>query len=92
MLAAIRGVGGAVLSQPMASQRLDALLSINNFHAGVAAAANFPALTIPLGLREDGRPLGLTLIAPSFGEQALIDLALPLEALIQGRRMPTDYQ
>lgn len=71
---------------------LDVLLSLNNMHAGVAALANFPALTIPTGYRENGRPVGLTLIAPSFQEQDLIDIGAEFERLTQARITPTDYQ
>ena len=71
---------------------LDVLLSLNNFHAGVAALANFPALTIPAGYREDGRPVGLTLIAPSFREQELIDVGAEFERLSAARRAPVGYR
>lgn len=71
---------------------LDVLLSLNNMHAGVAALANFPALTIPTGYRDNGRPVGLTLIAPSFREQDLIDIGAEFERLTMARRSPADYQ
>jgi amidase len=59
---------------------LDVLLSINNRNAGLAALANYPALTIPMGYQEDGRPIGLTLIAPSFQEQELVDVGAVFQA------------
>ena len=71
---------------------LDVLLSINNRHANIAALANYPALTIPMGYEDSGRPVGLTLIAPSFQEQALIDIGVRIEQLTQARRIPTPYQ
>ncbi|MEX2470200.1 MAG: amidase family protein [Pseudohongiellaceae bacterium] len=71
---------------------LDVLLSINNRSAALAALANYPALTVPMGYEEDGRPMGLTLIAPSFAEQRLIDLGARFEALSQARRPPLSYQ
>lgn len=71
---------------------LDVLLSLNNMHAGVAALANFPALTIPTGYRDNGRPVGLTLIAPSFREQDLIDIGAEFERLTMARRAAADYQ
>jgi amidase len=92
MREAIRAAGQQALGQVISAQRLDVLLSVNNFHASLAAAANFPALTIPLGLRADGEPVGLTLIAPSFDEQTLIDIGLALERLLSGRVAPADYQ
>jgi amidase len=67
------------------------LLSVNNFYAGVAALANYPALTIPMGYEDNGRPLGLTLIAPSFQEQELIDVGARFEQLSAARRLPGNY-
>jgi len=86
--------GGArqVLDEAFIEQNLDVLLSINNYSAGIAALANYPALTIPMGYTEEGRPMGLTLIAPSFQEQALIDIGLQFERLSAARRLPADYQ
>lgn len=74
------------------SNRIDVLLSINNQNAGFAALANYPALTIPMGYGEDGRPIGLTLIAAPFAEQELIDVGARFEALTNARVMPADYQ
>lgn len=71
---------------------LEVLLSLNNRSANFAALANYPALTIPMGYQDDGRPVGLTLIAPSFSEQVLIDVGAKFEALSNARRMPENYQ
>lgn len=71
---------------------LDVLLSYNNRNAGIAALANYPALTIPMGYSEEGRPMGLTLIAPSFREQELVDVGLQFERLTQARRLPAGYE
>ena len=90
--AQIRPAGAEALSVTMQTYNLDGLLSLNNSHAAFAAAANFPALTIPMGYRESGVPAGITLITSSFSEQELVDIGLALEALIQARIIPTDYQ
>ncbi len=82
----------AQLDSLFTENNIDVLLSINNFQAGIAALANFPALTIPMGYEEDGRPVGLTLIAPSFQEQILIDVGARFERLTQARRIPAQYQ
>lgn len=74
------------------AQGLDVLLSYNNRNAGIAALANYPALTIPMGYDENGRPMGMTLIAPSFQEQLLIDVGLQFEKLTEARRVPANYQ
>lgn len=80
------------LQQLFTDSRLDVLLSINNRNAGLAALANFPALTIPMGYEDDGRPIGLTLIAPPFQEQELIDIGAQFERLSQARVLPQAYR
>ena len=71
---------------------LDILLLINNRHAGIAALANYPAITLPMGYLETGQPIGLTLIAPPFHEQDLIEIAAVYEQLVEKREIPFDYQ
>lgn len=82
----------AALDTVFLTNRLDVLLSLNNRNAGIAALANYPALTIPMGYEESGRPMGLTLIAPPFQEQLLIDIGLQFERLTLARRMPAGYE
>ena len=88
----LQTAANAQLEQLFIESRLDVLLSVNNRHAGIAALANYPALTIPMGYQEDGRPVGLTLIAPSFREQDLIDVGARFEQLSQARRIPNLYR
>jgi amidase len=80
------------LQRIFAEGELDVLLSINNRNAGLAALANFPALTIPMGYQEDGRPIGLTLIAPSFQEQELVDVGSVFERLSKSRVLPEGFR
>jgi amidase len=80
------------LQKIFADGGLDVLLSINNRNAGMAALANYPALTIPMGYEEGGRPIGLTLIAPPFQEQELIDVGAVFERLSQARVLPENYR
>ena len=80
------------LQQLFTDGRLDVLLSINNRNAGLAALANFPALTIPMGYEDNGRPIGLTLIAPPFQEQDLVDVGAQFERMSQARVLPENYR
>ena len=80
------------LDSVFAAGSLDALVSLNNRNAGVAALANYPALTIPAGYEDNGRPIGITFIAPSFQEQDLIDIGVQFEQLTNARKAPADYQ
>ena len=88
----LQGWGRMALDRVFAENNIDILVGVNNHQASVAALANYPALTIPMGYGEDGQPLGLTLIAPSFQEQLLIDAGIQLEKLINARRAPDKYR
>lgn len=88
----LQSAAESILQNVFADGQLDALLSINNRNAGLAALANFPALTIPMGYQENGRPIGLTLIAPSFQEQELIDIGAAYEGLSKARSLPVLYR
>lgn len=70
---------------------LDVLLSVNSRNAGLAALANYPALTIPMGYESNGKPISLTFYAPPFNEQILIDIGLQFEKLSLARRPPSGY-
>ena len=82
----------AQLQQIFSEGQLDILLSINNRTAGLAALANYPALTIPMGYQEGGRPIGLTLIAPPFQEQELVDVGAVFESLSKARVLPEGFR
>ncbi|SHL02548.1 amidase family protein [Rhodothermus profundi] len=77
--------------EPMQQHRLDAVLSINNWHARPAALAHYPALTVPIGLQESGEPIGLTFIARSFEEALLLRMGYAFEQAMQGRVPPSAY-
>ena len=71
--------------------RLDAFLSINNYHASYAAVAEYPAITIPMGYDEDGKPKGLTFIGEPFTEKTLLAWAYGYEQASKMRRSPKNY-
>ncbi|MGB4839377.1 MAG: amidase family protein [Saprospiraceae bacterium] len=70
---------------------LDIILSVNNMHAGIAAAAKFPCLTLPMGYKETGEPQGITLILPSGNEDHLYPLAFTIESITHFRKIPEKY-
>jgi amidase len=75
----------------MDGNTLDAILSINNYHAAEAAVAKYPALTVPMGYTKEGQPKGLTFIAKSMQDNLLIELAANYEAVSKDRKIPKGY-
>ena len=76
---------------PMNAHNLDGFLSINNYHAGFAAVAEYPALTVPMGYTDKGIPKGLTFIAKSLHEKQLLQWAYVYEQATKARMAPKNY-
>lgn len=76
---------------PLNRNDLDGFLSINNYHAAFAAVAEYPALTVPMGYTEEGKPKGLTFIAKPFQEKQLLEWAYIYEQASKARIAPKDY-
>ncbi|TBN04857.1 amidase [Hyunsoonleella flava] len=76
---------------PFAAHNLDGFLSINNYHAGFAAVAEYPAITVPMGYTEEGAPKGLTFISKSFSEKKLLQWAYIFEQVSNRRKAPKNY-
>ncbi|MGB2088361.1 MAG: amidase family protein [Psychroflexus salarius] len=71
--------------------QLDAILSINNYNAGQAAVAKYPAITIPMGYSKSGEPKGLTIIMKAGREINLLKLAYFYEQLTNYRNPPREH-
>jgi len=83
--------GRRFFDKPMEEHKLDAILSINNYHAGYAAVAEYPALTVPMGYKETEEPVNLTFIGKPFTEADLLRLGAAFEKEFQSRKMPEGY-
>ena len=79
------------LSGGFGAERIDALLSINNYSAAVAALAEHPAIAVPMGYQKTGEPMALTFIGKPWSERRLLQLAAAYETLNQVRRAPELY-
>ncbi len=88
----LRQSGIEFLNTPIKKYQLDAILSINNYHAGFAAVAKYPCVTVPMGYKNTGEPISLTFIAKSYQEQKLLQLGYAFEQLTKIRRLPVDYK
>ena len=46
---------------------------------------HFPAISLPIGLSDDGLPLGIQLVGPSYDSQCLLDVAAWCEKVLRDR-------
>lgn len=83
--------GRTYFNTPLNEYRLDAILSINNYDAGAAAAAEFPALTVPMGYKDSGEPVNLTFIAKQYQEGKLYAFGKAFEAITKSRKIPENF-
>ncbi len=84
--------GKKYFDTPMREHNLDGILSINNYHAGFAAVAHYPAITVPMGYDQEGAPKGLTFFAKTSQEDKLYQWALAFEQATNRRRSPENYE
>lgn len=89
---ALKDTGRRFFNAPWQANRLEAVLSVNNRHAGLAAVAEYPALAVPMGYRKSGEPAGLTFIGKPFQEEKLLDLGHAFEELTRARQLPPEYR
>jgi amidase len=78
--------------QFLKSDNLDAILSINNYHSGIAAVSFHPTLTVPMGYKKSGEPISLTFIGVPFSERKLLEIGYAFEQLTKVRKIPENYQ
>ena len=88
---AVRKSGVGYFEKPMQQFQLDFILSIANRSAGFAAAANYPCITVPMGYRTSGEPVGITFISRPFMEDRLLKVAFAFEQLTNHRKIPVGY-
>jgi amidase len=88
----LHDAGVTLFEQTMTEHQLDVILSINNWNAGEAAAANYPCLTVPMGYAKTGAPIGITFISRPFKEDMLMKIGYAFEQGTKARKLPKDYK
>lgn len=78
----------AILEATFAASGAALLVSLANLHSSLYATAGFPAITVPLGLRANGMPAGVTLIGRPGEDAALLAHAHAFEQATQLRVPP----
>ena len=79
------------LNELMTRYDFDVFVSVDNSMAGIAAAAHFPALSVPMGYRKNGEPSNITFITSSNNEQLLYNVAYLFEKNFNRREAPEKY-
>lgn len=89
----LRESASAVLDATFEKTGARMLVSIENMHSTLYATAGYPAITVPLGLREDGgTPAGITFIGRRGEDGALLAMAYAFEQATRLRvEPPLDY-
>jgi amidase len=81
----------AMLDAAFAASGADVLMSFANQHSTYYATAGYPAITVPVGLLPDGKPMGITLIGKPGGDAALLAQAYAYEQASRQRPLPSGY-
>lgn len=68
---------------------VSAIVDINNYSTYAYAVSGFPAVSVPVGYRESGEPVSITLFGDYLQDANLIALAYAYEQLTQVRKPPT---
>lgn len=67
--------GKKYFDEAFEAEALDVIISMNNYTAGQAALAGYPAITVPMGYDTKGEPKGITFIGKSNTEEKLLAIA-----------------
>jgi amidase len=82
-----RATASRILDATFDASGVEVLASISNRHSTLYATAGYPAITVPLGLRASGMPVGVTLIGRIDSDARLLGYAFAFE---QATRLRVD--
>ncbi len=71
-----------------AFEEYDLLFTLSNYLTTAYASAGYPAITVPAGYRENGEPVGVTLITKEYEDFKLIEYAYSYEQNTLHRKKP----
>lgn len=83
-----RSQAAALLAATFAENGVELLVSLANAHSDVYATAGYPAITVPLGLDEEGAPNGVTFIGKPCRDAQLLAFAYAFERATRHRVPP----
>lgn len=78
----------ARLDEAFRTAKVEILVSLANAHSDLYATAGYPAISVPLGLDQDGTPNGVTFIGKPGQDAALLGYAFAFEQATHYRVTP----
>ncbi|MBW4437891.1 MAG: hypothetical protein KME04_12190 [Pleurocapsa minor GSE-CHR-MK-17-07R] len=84
----VRAFAIEALESTFAEMGVDVLVTFNNYESTIYATANYPAISVPLGLRANGMPVGLTFIGKAGSDAQLLSYAYAFEQATMLRVTP----
>jgi amidase len=77
------------IDRTLADRRLDAILTPSySFGTSGPGVSGYPMISVPVGISDEGRPVGIWLTAGFLSEPTLIGLGYAIEQLLQARVRP----
>jgi amidase len=83
-----RRAARAGIDNAIRAQNLDAIVAPHLTNSTGPAVAGYPNLSLPVGIRQSGRPAGMLIYSSFLREPRLLGLAYDLEQQIHVRRQP----
>ena len=83
-----RRAARAGIDNAIRAQNLDAIVAPHLTNSTGPAVAGYPNLSLPVGIRQSGRPAGMLMYSTFLREPRLLGLAYDLEQQIHVRRQP----
>jgi len=82
------GAAQAGIDDALARDRLDAIVAPHLTNSTGPAVAGYPNFSMPVGIRNSGRPAGMLMYSTFLHEPQLIAMAYDLEQALQARQPP----
>jgi amidase len=76
------------IDNALAAQNLDAIVAPHLTNSTGPAVAGYPNLSLPVGIRDSGRPAGMLMYSTFLAEPALIGFGYALEQALNVRQQP----
>ena len=83
-----RNTARSAINDALARDHLDAIVAPHLTNSTEPAVAGFPNLSLPVGIRDNGRPAGMLMYSTFLHEPQLIGFGFALEQALNVRRQP----